>query len=123
MDIEYTGRQTTITPKLKAQAESGLEQIAKLVERSATAHVILTTDKYRQIAEVTVQTRDHSLVATCEAAEMSAALHDALAKVEQQAVRLRQKYTTIRHHPKDDVKAALTPPEDVGTEAMEAGGD
>ena len=81
MEIEYTGRQTTITPKLKEQARVGLEQIAKLVERSATAHVILTTDKYRQIAEVTVATRDHSLVASCEATEMSVALHDALAKV------------------------------------------
>ena len=31
------------------------------------------------------------MVATCESAEMMTALHDALAKIEQQAVRQRQK--------------------------------
>ena len=104
MQIEYTGRQTVITQQLKNQADTGLAQIARLVERSATAHVVLTAEKYRQIAEVTTKTRDHSLVAVCEATEMAVALHDALAKVEQQAVRLRQKRTTVRRHPKTDGK-------------------
>ena len=122
MEIEYTGRQTAVTPKLKEQARVSLEQIAKLVERSATAHVILTVDKYRQIAEVTLTTRDHSLVASCEATEMSVALHDALAKVEQQAVRLRQKHTTIRRHPKEDVKPGMAAAADDGGELLEAGG-
>jgi putative sigma-54 modulation protein len=52
MEIEYTGRQTTITKKLKTQAEAGLARIAKLVGRTASAHVFLTTEKYRRIAEV-----------------------------------------------------------------------
>ncbi len=33
------------------------------------------------------------MVATCESAEMMTALHDALAKIEQQAVRQKQKAT------------------------------
>lgn len=106
MLVEYTGRQTTITKKLKAQAEAGLEQIAKLVGRSPSAHVILTVDKYRQIAEVTVKTRGQSLVATCEATEMATALHDALAKVEQQAVRHNQKSNTLARHPKKGARRA-----------------
>jgi putative sigma-54 modulation protein len=121
MEIEYTGRQTTVTQRLKDQADSGLAHIAKLVERSATAHVVLTTDKYRQIAEVTVKARDHGLVATCEATEMSVALHDALATIEQQAVRLRQKQTTIRRHPKEDVKAGSSAALDEGGETVDAG--
>ena len=66
MDVEYTGRQTTITRKFKLQAEAGLARIAKIVGNSASVHVILSTDKYRQIAEVTVQTRHQKLVARCE---------------------------------------------------------
>ena len=31
MDVEYTGRQTTITKKLKLQTEAGLVRIAKIV--------------------------------------------------------------------------------------------
>ena len=53
MNVEYTGRQTTITAKLKTQAEAGLPVIMKVCDQSAAAHVILTEDKYRKIAEVT----------------------------------------------------------------------
>jgi putative sigma-54 modulation protein len=104
MDVEYTGRQTTITKKLKSQAEEGVEAIAKIVGNSGSVHVILSTDKYRQIAEITVQTRHQKLVARCEATDMIVALHDALAKIEQQAIRHKKKYGTIKRHPKADLK-------------------
>jgi putative sigma-54 modulation protein len=104
MNVEYTGRQTTITKKLKLQAEAGLARIAKIVGNSANVHVILATDKYRHDAEVTVQTRHQKLVASCEATEMEVALHDALAKLEKQAIRQKKKFGTIKRHPKADVK-------------------
>jgi ribosome hibernation promoting factor len=106
MDVEYTGRQTTITKKLKSQTEEGVEAIAKIVGNAGSVHVILSTDKYRQIAEVTVQTRHHKLVARCEATDMIVALHDALAKIEQQAIRHKKRYGTIKRHPKSDLKGA-----------------
>jgi putative sigma-54 modulation protein len=102
MEIEYTGRQTTITKKLKTQAEAGLARIAKLVGRTASAHVFLTTEKYRRIAEVTLKKRGQSLVGTCEGTEMKSALHDALSKLEQQAVRHKQKRANEKRHPKAD---------------------
>jgi putative sigma-54 modulation protein len=104
MDVEYTGRQTSITKKLKLQTEAGLARIAKIVGSSGNVHVILTTDKYRQIAEITVQTKQQKLVARCEATEMEVALHDALGKIEQQAIRHKKKSSTIQRHPKEDVK-------------------
>jgi len=100
MDIEYTGRHTVITKKLKTQSEAGLERIAKLVSRTASAHVFLTTDKYRRSAEVTLKTRGQSLVANCEATDMEVALHDALCKLEQQIVRHNQRKTAAKRHPK-----------------------
>jgi putative sigma-54 modulation protein len=106
MDVEYTGRQTTITKKLKVQAEAGLARVAKIVGGSGSVHVILSTDKYRQIAEITVQTRHQKLVARCEGTEMVVALHDALEKLEGQAIRHKKKLATIKRHPKADVKGA-----------------
>jgi putative sigma-54 modulation protein len=105
MDVEYTGRQTTITKKLKLQTEEGIAAITKIVGNSGSVHVILSKDKYRQIAEVTVQTKHHKLVARCEGTEMEVALHDALAKIEQQAIRHKKKFGTIKRHPKSDVKS------------------
>jgi putative sigma-54 modulation protein len=106
MDVEYTGRQTTLTKKQKLQVEAGLARIAKIVGNSGNVHVILTSDKYRQIAEITVQTRHQKLVARCESTEMEVALHDALEKMEQQAIRHKKKSATIKRHPKTDVKGS-----------------
>jgi putative sigma-54 modulation protein len=100
MIIEYTGRQFIITEKYRVQAEAGLERISKVVDGAASAHVILSVDKYRKIAEVTVKNGHPDMVANCESAEMATALRDALAKVEQQAIRYRQRTTTIMRHPK-----------------------
>ncbi|MEO6802206.1 MAG: ribosome-associated translation inhibitor RaiA [Granulicella sp.] len=102
MKVEYTGRQTPINKKLKAQAEEGLARIAKIIGRTASAHIILSEDKYRHVAEVSVVTRGATLVATCKAAEMTTALHDALEKVEQQGIRYKQKTMTLKRHPKGD---------------------
>jgi putative sigma-54 modulation protein len=107
MIIEYTGRQFMVTEKYRAQAEAGLGRISRLVGGSASAHVILTVDKYRKIAEITLKNSGPEMVATCEAAEMMTALHDALAKVEQQAVRYRQKTNTTIRHPRVTLAKAV----------------
>ncbi len=106
MNVEYTGRQTTVSPKHKRQVEEGISRIAKISGDSGSVHVILTVDKYRQIAEVTMKAKFYDFVATAEAVEMEAALHDALGKLEQQAVKHKQRHTTIKRHPKDDLKSA-----------------
>jgi putative sigma-54 modulation protein len=108
MDVEYTGRQTTITKKLKLQTEAGLTRITKITGNSGSVHVILSTDKYRQIADVTVQTKHYKLVARCEATDMEMALRDALETIERQAIRQKKKFGTIKRHPKADVKGVKT---------------
>jgi len=100
MIVEFTGRHTVVTAKLKEQAQVGLERIAKVTNRCTSAHVILSGDKYRRIAEVTVQCRGESIVATCEGTEMESALHAALAKVEMQAVKHKEKFVTVRSQPR-----------------------
>jgi putative sigma-54 modulation protein len=100
MVIEYTGRQTVVTQKYKDLADAGLKRIKKIVGAAATAHVVLTVDKYRKIAEVTVTQGSQSMVSNCESAEMTTALRDALAKLEQKAIRQKQKTSTIKRHPR-----------------------
>jgi putative sigma-54 modulation protein len=113
MNLDYTGRQTTVTKKLKAQTEAGLARIEKIIGSAGSVHVILTTEKYRRTAEVTVQTRNLKLVAACEATDMEMALRDALAAIEKQAIRHKKKKTTIKRHAKEGVRqVALAEPED-----------
>lgn len=100
MIIEYTGRQTVVTQKYKDQAQAGLERIEKIVNGVTKAKVVLTVDKYRKIADITVNEGNQSIVAACESEDMMTALRDALAKIEQKAVRQRQRTTTNMRHPR-----------------------
>jgi putative sigma-54 modulation protein len=100
LNIEYTARWTTITPKIRTLADTELRRIDQMLGGAVSAHVILTVDKYRQIAEVTLKTCTETLVATCEGTEMLVALHDALKKVEQQAIRHKERRITVERHAK-----------------------
>jgi len=91
MQTEYTGRQMSISQKLRAQATLGLDRIERVVGRSAKAHIILTTEKHRQMAEVTVSTRKHGIVGMAESTLIESALHDALDKAEKQALKHKEK--------------------------------
>jgi putative sigma-54 modulation protein len=101
MQVEYTGRQIAITPSLRRLAEEGLDRVSKVVGRSCSAHVILTEEKYRHTAEVTVQTKFQTIVGLCESPVMEIALRDALAKAEFQAIKHKDKFRTRTREPKD----------------------
>ena len=100
MTVEYTGRGMTVTAKQRNLADTELARIDGIIGRSVSAHVILTEEKYRMIAEVTLKTATDSLVATCEGTEMLVALHDALKKVEQQAIKHKERKMTVERHAK-----------------------
>ncbi|HEY3988128.1 MAG TPA: ribosome-associated translation inhibitor RaiA [Acidobacteriaceae bacterium] len=101
MQVEYTGRQVAITPSLRRLAEEGLDRVSKVVGRSCSAHVILTEEKYRHTAEVTVQTKFQTIVGLCESSMMETALRDALAKAELQAIKHKGKFRSRTREPKD----------------------
>ncbi len=108
MQVEYTGRQIAITPSLRRLAEEGLDRVSKVVGRSCSAHVILTEEKYRHTAEVTVQTKFQTIVGLCESPVIETALRDALAKAEIQAIKHKDKFRTRTREPKDG-KTAVEP--------------
>lgn len=100
MIVEYTGRGTAVTEKQKRLADAELARIDSVIGRTVSAHVILTEDKYRKIAEVTLKTATDQLVATCEGTDMLVALHDALRKIEQQALKHKERKITVERHGK-----------------------
>jgi ribosome hibernation promoting factor len=102
MQIEYTGRQVTVTRNLRTLAETGIERIAKILGKITSVHVILSATKYRQTAEVTIKTRLTKIVSTAECNNMEASLRDALDKAETQAIRARKKYQAKKRQPKEE---------------------
>ena len=106
MQIEYTGRQVTITRALRILAEAGIDRIVKILGRVINVHIILSATKYRQTAEVTIKTRSSEIVGVAESNNMESSLREALEKVETQAIRLRKKHQTKKRQPKEEKLAA-----------------
>src|SRR5277367_2284667 len=102
MQIEYTGRQFTITRPLHAMGNEGVERIGKILGRITTAHVVLSAEKYRQSAEVTINTRLHSIVGLSESTSMETALREAITKAETQAIRHKDKLRAKKRKPKEE---------------------
>ena len=100
MQVEYTGRQVTVTPALRTLADEFIERIVKILGKITSAHVVLTAEKYRQCVEVTIKTRLLSIAATSESTSMETALREALEKAETQAIRSKQKLYSKKRQPK-----------------------
>jgi putative sigma-54 modulation protein len=101
MQVDYTGRQVTITKSLRALAEEAAERISTILGKTIDIHVILTKEKYRQMAEVTVKTRLQTLVGAAESSNLDTALREALERVETQAVRYKDRMRERKRQPKD----------------------
>ena len=91
MNVEFTGRQYEVTPAERKQVEHGLLKLEKILGGTFDTHVVLTTEKKRNIAEITVTIRANSLVGIAAAAEMSQAIGDAMDKIDRQAVKYKTK--------------------------------
>jgi putative sigma-54 modulation protein len=102
MQVEYTGRQVTVTPALRLLAEEGIERIGKILGRTTGAHVILSAEKYRKTAEVSIKTRRHDILGVSESNNMETALRGALEKAETQAIRCKKKLQAKKRQPKEE---------------------
>ena len=100
MHIEFVGRHLTVTAKQKAHAMEYLERIVPIVPQAVSARIILTAESYRKIAEVELVIPNGDLVASCEGTDMDQLIHDALRRIEQQAVKHNQREKTLRDHRK-----------------------
>ncbi len=87
MNVEYTGRQFEITPAIRKEVEAGLNKISKFLGETFKSKVILTAEKSRRIAEITIKRRNHPIVGLAESQDMSAAISQALGHIEKQALK------------------------------------
>ena len=87
MKVEYTGRQTDVPAGIRTFAERKLKKLEKLVGRPLRAHVILTVDRHRRIAEVSVHSPRHDMTATNASPDMRVSLAMVMEKLLRQAQR------------------------------------
>ena len=109
MQVEYTGRHVRVTQSHRDLCEDGLERIQKVLGKVLSAHVVLSSEKYRYSAEITIKIRSGKLVSAAESTTMISALRMALDKAATQAKRRKTKKVANKRLPKVE-KATLEPP-------------
>ena len=87
MNVEYLARQYEITPAVRDEVEEGLGKLSKILGESIKSNVILTNEKHRFIAEITVKRRRGHIVGLAEATDMVVAVNQALEHIETQALK------------------------------------
>jgi ribosome hibernation promoting factor len=87
MKIEFTGRQTEVPNVVRLLAERKLAKLRRLLPGITRAHVTVTADKHRQIAEVSVHSKKVELEAEGRSNDAELSVSDAMDKLLRQAQR------------------------------------
>jgi putative sigma-54 modulation protein len=96
VNVEYTGRHFVVTLAIRKEVETGLAKLRKILGDRFEAKVILTVEKHRHKAEITISPRNGPIVGLAQARDMTIAVSEALDHLEKQAV----KYKTRRQSKK-----------------------
>ena len=96
MSILFTGRKAHLTDDLRELAEHKLSKLERILRESPDAHVILTQERHRHVAEVIVKARLGVLTARGDAPDFTTSLAQATERLLAQARRLHEKIATAR---------------------------
>ena len=91
MNLNVSGHHLEVTPAIRTYVHSKLERVARHFDHVIDAHVILTVDKLRQKAEVTIHVRGKDLHCECEDADLYAAIDLLADKLDRQVLRYKDK--------------------------------
>ncbi len=99
MKTTVTGRHIDITPALRAHVEERVEHLTRFSGDATDATVVLSVEKYRHQAEVSLNVNGVLIQAKEETSEMYASIDEAVAKIERQLKKYKDRQHTRRQRP------------------------
>ena len=102
MDVTVTFRHTDPIESLKSYAEEKISKIKKYIDVPLDAHIVLSVEKFRHIADVTLSLNGTRIKAVEETDDMYSAIDQVMDKVENQ---VKKHIGKIRRHRGEGVKA------------------
>src|SRR5271165_2646623 len=92
MNVEYTARKYEITPTIRKEVETGLSKIRKILGDRFETKVILTVEKRRHKAEITIDPPNGPIVGLAQTNDMASAVGEALDHLHKQALKYKTKW-------------------------------
>lgn len=110
MDITVTFRHTEPMESLKVYAEEKVSKIKKYLDSPVEAHIVLTVEKFRHQADVTLSVNGARIKGVEETGDMYSAIDQVMDKIEKQVKRHLSK---IRSHRSENLKEERSVKEEV----------
>lgn len=91
MNLNVSGHHLEVTPAIRSYVQSKLERVTRHFDHVIDAHVILTVQKLKQKAEVTLHVRGKELHCSSEEEDLYAAIDLLADKLDRQVLRYKDK--------------------------------
>ena len=111
MRLELHGHHVDVTPSLRRLVEGKLSKLERLLnDRAVSAHAILTVEKHRYVADITLHARgERFLHGVGDSGNWETSLTKAIAKISHQAHKLKTRQKEKRHSLKPPAVGAPEP--------------
>jgi putative sigma-54 modulation protein len=96
MNLNVSGHHLEVTPAIRGYVQEKLERVKRHFDHVIDAHVILSVDKLRQKAEVTLRVRGKDIHCACEEQDLYAAIDLLVDKLDRQVQKYKGKQGDTR---------------------------
>ena len=101
MQLNVTGHHVEVTDSLRGYVEKKFERIGRHFEQVIDMHCVLTVEKLRQKAEVTVHLRGKDVYVETDDEDLYAAIDMLVDKLDRQIIKYKDR---VQAHPHDALK-------------------
>lgn len=101
MNLSITGHHVTVTPAIRSYIETKLDRVIRHFDHVIDVNVILTVEKLRQKAEITLHVRGRDLFVECVQDDLYAAIDGVVSKMDRQVLKHKARAYA---HPHDPIK-------------------
>lgn len=113
MLLELTGRNVDVTPRVEKRIKKLVAKLDRLLDDSASAHIILSTEKHRHRTEIVLTWRDHNFTGIAETADLDTSVTHAIEKIHRQTLKQKEKFAARRRSARKATVRGVAP-EEVG---------
>lgn len=97
MNINITGHHVEVTTAIRDYVTAKLDRVIRHFDHVTSVHVILTVEKLKQKAEVTLHVKGKDIHADSTGADLYASIDAVADKLDRQVVRHKEKVTDHPH--------------------------
>ncbi len=97
MNINITGHHVEVTPALRDYVVGKIDRVLRHFDHVTTAHVVLSVEKLRQKAEITLHVKGRDIYADAEDGDLYAAIDMLADRLDRQVLKHKERVSDHSH--------------------------